>query len=198
MAHAQAHSEANKPITDMATNGKALLIIDMQQGAYMEAPCFDAEGVLKRINQLSEIFRSTGGTVFLIQHDGTKTGEFIPNTPAWEFLTDLVVSPNDIIIGKQAHDAFYETPLQEELTKRGIHELIITGSATDFCVESTVQSALSKDYNVTVVKDAHTMSDRPTLSAKALIDHYNWIWGVLIPTRGRIEVVPYETLKEGL
>jgi nicotinamidase-related amidase len=179
----------------METKGKALLIIDMQQGAYMEAPCFDADGVLNRINQLSTIFRSNGDTVFLIQHDGTKTGEFIPHTPAWEFLNDLVVSPTDIVISKQAHDAFYETPLQEELTKRGIGELIITGSATDFCIESTVQSALSKDYQVTVVQDAHTMSDRPTLPAKALIEHYNWIWSVLIPTRGHIRVVPFEELK---
>ncbi|MBT1687173.1 isochorismatase family protein [Fulvivirgaceae bacterium PWU37] len=43
----------------------------------------------------------------------------------------------------------------------------ITGSATDFCVESTVQSARSKDYQVTVVKDGHTtMSGAPTFPPK--------------------------------
>ncbi|MBT1706646.1 isochorismatase family protein [Fulvivirgaceae bacterium PWU5] len=177
---------------------KALLIIDMQKGAYMEAPCFDAEGVLMRINQLGEIFRQAGWPVFLIQHNGTKTNEFIPHTPAWEFLDELVVSPTDIVMSKQAHDAFYETTLEEELTRRGVRELYITGSATDFCVESTVQSALSKDYQIVVVKDGHTMSDRPHLSAKAIIEHYNWIWELLIPTRGCITVQPFEVLKASL
>jgi nicotinamidase-related amidase len=61
-------------------------------------------------------------------------------------------------------------------------------AATDFCIDATVKAALSKDYNVTVVSDAHTTDDKPDLPASILIKHYNWIWSVMAPTKQRISV----------
>lgn len=76
-----------------------------------------------------------------------------------------------------------------------IDELLITGCATDFCVESTIQSALSKDYNITVVADGHTTGDRPHLKAEQVIEHYNWVWQNMIPTKGKIEVKTFKEIK---
>jgi nicotinamidase-related amidase len=133
-----------------------------------------------------------------IQHDGTALNEYIPGTTDWELLDDLETSPTDIIISKNANDAFYNTQLQSRLSELNINELVITGSATDFCINATVQSALIKDYNTTVVKDGHTMSDRPNLKAEKLIEHYNWIWENLIPTRGKITIMSSEEIKKAL
>ena len=66
--------------------------------------------------------------------------------------------------------------------------MFITGCATDFCVESTIQSALTKDYNITVVSDGHTTGERPHLAAVKVIEHYNWVWNNMIPTKGKIDV----------
>ena len=114
--------------------------------------------------------------------------EFIPNSPDWELLTSLSVKPTDIFIDKYANDIFYNSHLQSKLTELNAGKLYITGCATDFCVEATIQSALSKDLDIVVVEDGHTTGERPHLSAKKVIEHYNWVWQNMIPTKGTIEV----------
>ncbi|MBL4625059.1 MAG: isochorismatase family protein [Flavobacteriales bacterium] len=81
------------------------------------------------------------------------------------------------------------------MTELNITELVITGCATDYCVESTVQSGLAKDYNITVVSDGHTTGERPHLTAEKVIEHYNWVWQNMIPTKGKIEVKTLEEIK---
>ena len=174
---------------------KGLLIIDMQKGCFIEAPRYDTDGVVARINALARIFRDHGLPVVFIQHDGTKTGEYLPGTTEWALLDALEVEPNDIMIGKYANDVFYRSDLQSRLEELDVEELFITGCATDFCVEATVQSALAKDYRVTVVADGHTTADRPHLPAEKVIEHYNWIWQRMIPTEGSVAVKKVEEIE---
>lgn len=177
-------------------NKKALLIIDMQKGSFTEdTPRFDTPGVVQRINALADQFRAMNLPVIFIQHDGSTMNEFIPNTLSWELLDDLNTAPKDIFIDKYANDVFYNSELQNILKTLEVNELFITGCATDFCVESTIQSALTKDYQITVVEDGHTTGDRPNLKAKQVIDHYNWVWQNMIPTKGSIQVKPFIILK---
>lgn len=174
---------------------RALLIIDMQKGSFTpETPRYDTMGIIKRINQLAQQFRNTGAPVIFIQHDGTFMNEFIPNTTEWEILDALKTYSKDIFINKYANDVFYKSELQDILDKLKINELVITGCATDFCVESTIQSALTKEYHIIVVEDGHTTGDRPNLSAKQVVDHYNWVWQNMIPTQGTIRVKPFDAL----
>ncbi len=174
---------------------KALLIIDMQKGSFTpKTPRFDTTGVVSRINALAKQFRETGLPVIFIQHDGTAMNEFIPNTNEWELLDDLKKAPTDVFINKYANDVFYKSQVQQTLIELNIDELYITGCATDFCVESTIQSAITKDYNITIVEDGHTTGDRPNLNAKKVIDHYNWVWQNMIPTKGKIVVKPFAEL----
>ena len=178
---------------------KALLIIDMQKGNFLpQFPCFDTDGVVSRINALAEIFRKLNLPVIVIQHDGSKFNEYVPHTHDWELLDELQVSPTDILISKGANDSFYDTSLHATLAELNTRELVIAGSATDFCINSTVQSALVRDYQVTVVKDGHTLADRPGLKADKLIDHYNMVWTNLTPTKGKIEVVGTEEIRKKL
>ena len=176
-------------------NKKVLLIIDMQKGSFTsETPRFDRNGVVNRINSLSTIFRKSRFPVIFIQHDGTKQNEFIPHSTEWELLDDLEVESTDIFINKYANDSFYLSNLTEILLELNVHELFITGCATDFCVESTIQSALVKDYNIIVVADGHTTGDRPHLNAKKIIEHYNWVWKNIIPTKGKIIVSDFSEI----
>lgn len=136
---------------------KGLLVIDMQKGSFtQETPRYDTEGIVKRINNLSSIFRKRNFPVVFVQHDGTGSGEFQKNTQEWELLDSLVIDPSDVLIDKYANDVFYNSKLQSKLSELKVTELFITGCATDFCVESTIQSALTKDFNITVVSDGHT------------------------------------------
>ena len=178
-------------------NKRALLIIDMQKGSFTsKTPRFDTKGVVKRMNELSDLFRKSELPVIYIQHDGTGTGEFEKGTFEWELLNSLNVESTDILIDKYANDVFYNSELQAKLTELNATELLITGCATDFCVESTVQSALAKDYNITVVSNGHTTGERPHLTAEKVIEHYNWVWQNMIPTKGKIEVKSLDDIKK--
>ena len=175
---------------------KALLVIDMQKGSFTsKTPRFDTNGVVERINELASVFRELNLPVVYIQHDGTGSGEFEKNTIEWENLDELIVEPTDILIDKYANDVFYRSELQSKLNDLNVGELYITGCATDFCVESTVQSALAKDYNITVVSDGHTTGDRSHLTAEKVIEHYNWVWKNMIPTKGVLQVKNYKRIK---
>lgn len=170
-------------------NTKALLVIDMQKGSFTpETPRFDTIGVVKRINKLAALFRKLNIPVIYIQHDGTGSGEFEKNAWDWGNLDDLNVTSCDIRIDKYANDIFYKSELQSKLEALSANELFITGCATDFCVESTIQSALAKDYTITVVEDGHTTGERPHLTAEKVIEHYNWVWRNMLPTKGRVIV----------
>jgi nicotinamidase-related amidase len=174
---------------------KALLIIDMQVGSFKPYTLrYDTLGVIERINKLSNYFRANNDKVIFIQHDGTKENIFLPNTADWELLPELITSPADYIVSKSANDAFYNTDLHHILTKNNITELFITGCATDFCIDATVKSAVSKDYKLTVVEDAHTTANRPHLNAPKVIEHYNWIWSEMTPTNFKIQVAKTKDL----
>ena len=178
---------------------KALLIIDMQNASFNdEYPAFDSDGVIKRINKLSDLFRQKKYKVIYIQHDGSKDGSLTPNTKEWELLLTMDIKPDDMIVSKTANDSFYKTELKNILEEFNIDELVITGSATDFCVDSTVKSALTKDYNVTLISDAHTTEGTPDLSSKQVIDHYNWLWKNLTQTKYKIKVIDFETYEKQL
>lgn len=116
-----------------------MLIIDVQKGSFTpKTPRFDTLGVVKRINELSELFRELNFPVVFIQQDGSGTGEFEKNAADWEILDDLIVGPDDVRIDKYSNDVFYQFNLHSKLKDLQVSELMITGFATDFCVESTI------------------------------------------------------------
>lgn len=176
---------------------KALLVIDMQQGSFTEAtPRYDADGVVDRINSLATTFRAKGDVVVFIQHDGTAQGDFLPGTFEWEVLPGLVVATRDHRIAKTANDCFYHSQLAALLQEKDIRELVITGCATDFCVDTTIKAALAKDYDITVIADGHTTAARPGIAAPQVIAHYNWVWENMLPTAGELRVLSAEAYLE--
>ncbi len=169
---------------------QALLIIDMQVGCVAGAtPRAEVENVVSRINALAEAVRQRG-LVIIIQHTDPNEG-YARGSDAWQIVPSLLRAPGDLLIEKTACDSFLETELDAELKKRGVTDLIITGCATDFCVDTTVRAAASRGLNVSVASDGHTTSDRPHLTAQQVIAHHNYIWAdLLLPRQRRIQVAP--------
>jgi nicotinamidase-related amidase len=161
----------------------AIIIVDMQVGLLNGPPKHDLEGVVQRINLLTAMVRKRSGAVVWIRHCG-KTGDgFERHSEGWSFLPELNRSPDDVVIEKTLNDPFVRTALQETLERIAPDRLLITGWATDSCVDSTVRSAISNDYDVVVVSDGHTVSDRQHLDAAAVIRHHHWVWSNLISNR---------------
>jgi nicotinamidase-related amidase len=168
-----------------------LLVIDMQAGLFVpESPRHDAEGVVDRINDLARAVRRAGGVVVFIQHDGPAGDLFEPGGDGWKLLPSLERGSGDIVVHKTACDAFYRTELAPVLDKHRVSRLIVTGCATDFCVDTTIRAAASRDYEVVVAEDGHTTADRPHVDAVSVIRHHNWVWENLIHPSVGVTVRP--------
>lgn len=167
----------------------AMIVVDMQAGLLNGASKHDLPSVVARINRLGTWLRAAGGKVVLVQHCGEASEDFAPGSPGWSFLPELERRDTDIVVPKRLNDAFAGTALKAVLDDIGADRLLIAGWATDFCVDATIRSAVSNDYNVAVVADGHTLSDRPHLAAPEVIRHHNWVWSNLIARRG-IRVAP--------
>lgn len=169
----------------------ALIIIDMQQGSFGPAtPRHDAAGLVLRLNGLTAAVRRAGGAVVFIQHDGPPGDLHHPDLPGWRLLPDLEARPGDTVIRKTSCDSFLDTTLEAFLRDRAIDRLIVTGCATDYCVDTTVRSALARGIPTIVPSDGHTTSNRPHLAATRIIEHHNAIWSDFLAPRGPATVVP--------
>lgn len=173
-------------MTDLDPTTTAVLIIDMQLGVLDTDPApLDKGGVLTRTNQVTAAARTAGASVIFLQHDGDPHGKWLtPFTVDWQLHPSLHIEGDDRIIRKTACDGFYRTELEDYLRAKAIETLVITGYATDFCVDTTIRSAASREYNVIVVEDAHTTKDRPVLAAAQIVAHHEWLWSHLICPRG--------------
>ena len=161
----------------------ALIVVDMQRGLRDGAPKHDLASVIDRINLLSAHVRKHGGGVIWIRHCGNAGDGFERGTIGWEFLPELVRRAEDIVVEKTMNDPYVGTALAKTLDRLQPRHVLVTGWATDLCVDATVRSTVSHDHHVIAVSDAHTLSDRPHLSAVAVIAHHNWIWSELITNR---------------
>jgi ureidoacrylate peracid hydrolase len=61
--------------------------------------------------------------------------------------------PGEIVVTKHRYSAFVETELDTILRSMGVETLILTGVATNVCVESTARDGFMKDYYIVVVDD---------------------------------------------
>jgi ureidoacrylate peracid hydrolase len=59
----------------------------------------------------------------------------------------------DCIVTKHRYSAFFGTDLDLILRSRAVESLLVTGVATNVCVETTARDAYNRNYNVVLVED---------------------------------------------
>lgn len=165
-----------------------LVVMDMQKGLF-SVTRHNAEKVVDHINRLGHIIRKNGGCVIHVQHNGLAEDGLQRGMDGWQILESIEVSLADLVIEKSTCDAFYGTDLDTELRKLSPQKVIFTGCCTDFCVDTTVRAAVSRDYQVVVPADAHTTADRPFLDGASVIKHHNWIWENLTTPGAPVQVI---------
>jgi nicotinamidase-related amidase len=151
----------------------ALLVIDVQR-ALCTGPeaAFDIERVVDRINMVAAKARTACIPVIYVQHEEAE-GPLKFGTDGWHLYERLEVKPEDIRIRKTAADSFHQTNLHTLLQEKSIDKAIICGLQSEFCVDSTVRSALAHGYQVVLVADAHSTVDNGVLSAAQISAHHN-------------------------
>ena len=71
-----------------------------------------------------------------------------------EVIAELAPLERELVIDKNASSAFNGTGIDQLLHNMGLETLVMTGMATDMCVETTARDAADRGYNVIVVEDA--------------------------------------------
>jgi nicotinamidase-related amidase len=156
-----------------------LIVIDMQEALFRTSR-FNSDAVVANINRIAGMVRNNGGHVIYVRHNGTADEGLAAQSAGWAILAALDVRAADTLINKTLCDAFYGTALSNVLARLAPERLIVTGCATDFCVDTTIRAAVSRDFQVVVVADGHTTADRAHLDAQTIIEHHNWMWANLI------------------
>jgi len=77
----------------------------------------------------------------------------IDGEPGNDFISSLKPKPGEIVIAKPGKGAFYATSLQDDLKKRGITHLLLTGVTTEVCVQTTMREANDRGYECLLVED---------------------------------------------
>src|SRR6185503_6654906 len=167
---------------DLDPKKTALVVVDMQNGFMVpelgHAACKMAHEIVPNINRLAQVVRSTGGTVIWIQTaytDETLTswstlygmvgpkGEekrrrsLSVGGKGYELFAGLKVEPQDLIVEKMRYSAFIQgsSNIEEVLRQRGVDTLLITGTVTNVCCESTARDAMMRNYKTIMVTDGN-------------------------------------------
>jgi ureidoacrylate peracid hydrolase len=164
----------------------ALIVIDMQNvwvKPGMPAYTPTCEAIVPNINRLAATMRAAGGSVWWVRaiygDDAPRTWSAYMEFLSPEFLGDMLgaltegaegaalwhaldVQPADQHVIKRRFSALIQgsSDLDARLRAAGIDTVIITGTATNICCESTARDAFMLNYRTLVVADANaTVSD---------------------------------------
>jgi len=152
----------------------ALIVIDVQNGVVDGTPKRD--DVVENINSLVGQARAQDVPVIWVQHndDGLPRG-----SADWDLVPELARGDSEPLVHKNFGDSFEATDLESVLAERGVGRLFVTGADSDICIRSTLHGAMVRGYDVTLVGDAHTTSDKTEWGApppEQVITHTNLYW----------------------
>jgi len=160
----------------------ALVVVDMQNAFMLpgvaHALCPMAEKIVPNINRLAQTVRETGGTVVWIkttfkedalqswstyfemvspQHGAKRVEALTAGSKGHQLWDSLEVRAQDLIVEKNRFSAFIQgsSDLAEILRARGLDTILVTGTVTNVCCESTARDAMMLNFKTIMVTDGN-------------------------------------------
>ncbi|MDM0048903.1 cysteine hydrolase family protein [Variovorax sp. J22R115] len=158
----------------------AFVVVDLQnyytQPGYL-GECAPARATFGKVNALASVLREAGGTVVWVQtcSDGADSFwshhhaymltpersarrllELGRSHPGFHLAPGLDARPEDPRVVKRCYSALVpgSSTLDEVLKERGIETVLIGGTVTNVCCESTARDAMMMNYATVMVEDA--------------------------------------------
>ncbi|QJC50726.1 cysteine hydrolase [Paenibacillus albicereus] len=152
---------------------QALLVIDVQkdlvEGNGGEVPIFEPERLFEAIGKAVEQAEQAGARIVFVRDKSVGGGE----GEGFDVHPALRIPPDAAVFDKTATSSFHETGLLEHLREHGVRHCVIAGCMTQYCIDTAVRAATLHGFDVTLVRDGHSTSDSPVLSAEQIIAHHN-------------------------
>ncbi len=170
----------------------AHVVVDLQNGFMASgqiAEIATAREIVPNVNRISAAVRAAGGLVVYLQNtfdaeavagwgayfDYFGTPErtarmieaFTPGHFGHDLYAELEVLPDDLKVWKRRYGAFVpgSSDLHALLQARGIDTLIVTGTATNVCCESTARDGMMLNYKILFVADGNATHSDATHNA---------------------------------
>jgi nicotinamidase-related amidase len=142
----------------------ALLIIDAQQEYFApigKVVLPDGPRAITRIAHALTWARAHGVPVFHIVHESRRPNPttFAPGSPALAIHPAVAPRAGEPVIQKHLPGSFTNTALEDELRKRGIERVVVSGFMTQMCCDTTAREAAHRGFKVTVLSDATAAMD---------------------------------------
>lgn len=142
----------------------ALAIIDVQKH-FLPEPKLTAIAhhglALHIINHCASVFRRAGQPVLRVYDSGAGKQDDMN----YEFVDQLHLGADDLIVHKTAGNSFNGTGLQDQLAERRVELLLICGYRSESCVMATAMGAKDLGIPVALIKDGHLSPDREAFLA---------------------------------
>lgn len=139
-----------------------LLVVDVQKGfdGYNDSLHRTTPDLETNIARLLEAWRRTRRPVIFVQHvSREKDSPLRPNQPGVEIKHEVQPREGEPVVQKSVNSAFIGTSLEEDLRRRGLGTLVVTGMQTNYCVSTTVRMAGNLGFETYVVSDATATFD---------------------------------------
>lgn len=114
-----------------------------------------APDIADRVATLVDHARAEGQEVVWILHSEAGSGTpFDPASGQVRLMDGLTPWAGEPLLYKTSHNAFTTTNLAQQLTSRGVTDVVICGIRTEQCCETTARLASDLGYRVRFVLDA--------------------------------------------
>ncbi|HJO95425.1 MAG TPA: isochorismatase family cysteine hydrolase [Victivallales bacterium] len=170
----------------------ALVILDMQNDAMDIVPT--GKSVIPTIQTVLNTCRQKNIQVIhkkrVHREDGIDVERFriklfnnkpfvVEGTHGAKIINELKPIKGEAVVIGTRFSGFFQTDLQQILTRLGIKTLIVCGIQTPNCIRATITNAIAYDYDVILLRDA-TAAQTPEIHEANIIDIKNM--GVSIMT----------------
>lgn len=181
----------------------ALLVIDMQNDFVLPGHPMHVPMALERLPRMKHVVaecRAVGMPVIFTEHVLLETFDISPLETAYNpvlrtvglradsfgahIVDELAPESRDVVIRKHRYDAFHNTRLETVLTTvaghRRIDTVVIIGTLTEVCCDSTARGAYMRDYRVAFISDATGgLSEQSQQATEQVIGRF---FGRVLPT----------------
>jgi ureidoacrylate peracid hydrolase len=163
----------------------ALVVVDLQNAFMMpgvaHALCEMAPSIVPNVNRLADALRQAGGLVAWIRTTATqacltewsqyyehltpeqqrkRVDALADGSQGHAFWPELDIRRDDLIVTKRRYSAFIQdaSDLETQLRSRGIDTVLITGTVTNVCCESTARDAMMRNFRTIMISDGNAAS----------------------------------------
>ena len=111
--------------------------------------------------------------------DQGKTGRILVHgEPGWQIIPELSPVEGELLIDKPGKSSFHRTELADELKKRGISRLVVTGVTSDCCVQSTMRDGFEYGIECVLLEDCTAAVETPNHEATIeILGAFGGRWG---------------------